>query len=159
MLQLKSHCLVALFLANSFLFGRPGAVSAQVRASDVVKVTVATENPDGDGKQTLLATLTIAPSWHIYANPVENDFLARAQTTIRIYAAGKLQEAKIMYPAGKLLDAPEGLGFRIYEGKVTIKAVIARTKENAGPLEIITYVCAADNNRNLRPSSIKTAVP
>jgi hypothetical protein len=158
-LSLTTRSCIALLVINSILGSKLDATNAPVESSDVVKISVAATKPDGDGKQTILVTLTVIPSYHILANPVDNAELTKVQTSIRIYSAGRPVEADVSYPSGQLVDPGQGLSFRIYEGKVTIKAIVVRTKQNAGPLEIVSKVRAANSQLVLRPSSIKSTVP
>ena len=62
----------------------PGATTATLGAADK------------DGKRALTVSLKIDRPWHIYANPVDNDDLEGARTTVDVYADGKKMTALIM---------------------------------------------------------------
>jgi hypothetical protein len=40
----------------------------EIKSSDVVKMSVTANKPSPDGKQTVIVTLTIAPSWSIFGH-------------------------------------------------------------------------------------------
>ena len=109
------------------LVGNAGTALAQAKKSDsVVKVEAKADKPDADGKQTITITLDIEKPWHVYANPVENEDLAvNAQTVVNITSKNKLESVKVTYPVGKLYK-DEVANYKIYEGKVTIKAQVKR---------------------------------
>ena len=129
------------------------------KSSDVVTISVSSEKPDADGKQKISITLTIAPTYHIYANPVENEILTSVQTIVRVTSEQELREAKVTYPAGKMIKVGNVETFRIYEGKVAFNANIVRNKQDSSPLEIVAMVHATNEKRNLRPSLLKAKVP
>src|ERR1700741_2526133 len=96
-------------------------LTAQLPKSDSkVKVTAAGSKPDADGNQTVTITLDIDPTWHLYANPVENDMLAPVQTRVKFIT--KVDDVKVTYPEGKLVKDKTVGDYRSYEGKVVIKA-------------------------------------
>lgn len=160
MLQSKQHCILAAALALCTSGGVLHAGSAPVKSSEVVAISVKADKTATDGTQTIHVTLTISPSFHILANPVGDEILVDSQTTIRVRAGGKPLAAKITYPQGNLVkNEAAGLRFRIYEGKVTSKVTVVRTKRASGPLEILVAVQASDSVRNLRPSRLTATVP
>src|SRR5436190_13030093 len=109
-----------------------GPVAAQNKSSDVVKVTAKASKPDADGNQTLTITLDIDKPYHLYANPVGNDSLKTAQT--RIGFTSKLDgDAKIEFPEGMLVKDKDVGDYKTYEGTVTIKAKVRRTKGDDSP--------------------------
>lgn len=132
---------------------------AQVKKSDsVVKVEATTGKPDADGKQTVSITLDIENGWHLYANPVENEDLSNAQTVVRVASKSKLDNVKVEYPAGKL-QQEGGEKYKIYEGKVTIKAQVNRAKGDNNPLEISITLQACNDKTCLQPATIKKELP
>ena len=145
--------LAALLLCDS------ATVLAQSRKSDgVVKVDAKAEQPDADGKQTVTITLDIEKSWHLYANPVENEDLANAQTVVKVASKGKLENVKVEYPAGKLQQSG-GEKYKIYEGTIAIKAQVKRTKGDNSPLEISITLQACNDKTCLQPVTIKKELP
>lgn len=144
----------------ALLLGEDGTALAQAKKSDaVVKVEAkADDKPDANGKQSVTITLDIEKGWHIYANPVENEDLANVQTSIAIASKAKLEDVKVMYPAGKPYGDKEEK-HKIYEGKVTIKAQVKRAGGDSGPLEVTVKLQACNNNTCLFPVTIKKDVP
>jgi DsbC/DsbD-like thiol-disulfide interchange protein len=131
----------------------PGSASAQrVESADVVRASVKADKPDSEGKQTATITLVIEKGWHLYANPVGTDLLKSVQTTVKFI--GKVSDVKIDYPAGRVQRVPGVGGFRVYEGKVAIKATVRRAKGDASPLQLSVRIQAADSRRNLFPSTL-----
>ena len=128
------------------------------KTSDVVRMTASAEPAGDDGKQTIILTLTIDPPYHIYANPVENEYLTGAQTLIRVNPATQLRDVKVSYPAGKEVTLFADYRMRIYEGTVKASITLVR-KKDSGPLEVSAAVRAADNQRSLLPSLLKVNVP
>ncbi len=139
--------------------GSAGTARAQIKKSDsVVKLNATADKPDADGKQTVTLTLDIEKAWHLYANPVENEDLANAETVVTINAKAKPEDVKIDYPAGKVHE-DRGVKYNIYEGKLTIKAHVKRTRGDSDPLEVSVKLQACDNARCLLPATVKVSVP
>ncbi len=128
------HLLVAGLLGLTALVVSGPLVSGQEKKSEV-KVEASAEKPDADGKQVILITLDIEKGYHTYANPVDNEDLASVQTTVKITGKNPLEKVGTEYPQGKLVVDPAG-NHRVYEGKVTIKAMVKRAKGDTEPLQI-----------------------
>src|SRR5262249_58458145 len=64
-------------------------------AKTETKVTAKASKPDADGKQVVTVTLAFNKPWYAYANPVGNETLEEAQTSIKITSKTKLQDVKI----------------------------------------------------------------
>jgi hypothetical protein len=90
---------------------------------------------DKEGYQVVLVMLQIAPGCICFANPVENDDLENAKTTLSVKAVIKLRSLKVLYPIGSIHDTGM-FTVRIYGGVVIIKAVVQRARGDLGPLEI-----------------------
>ena len=140
----------------AFLASNTRPVFAQAKKSDaVVKAAAKADKPDADGKQTVTLTLDIEKPWHLYANPVGNEDLAEARTVVSFSAKDKIEDAKVEYPAGKIIvDAAVG-NYKVYEGKITIKATLKRTKGDDSPLEVSIKLQACDDKRCLLPATVK----
>jgi uncharacterized protein YyaL (SSP411 family) len=136
----------------------PAAAQGGGSGSDSkVKVTARADKPDADGKQVVTVTLQIDAGWHLYANPVPEDFPG-IPTTVSIEAKVKPQEVKIDYPPGKRVkDATFG-DHNIYEGKVDIKATVRRAKGDSGPLEVRVKVQTCSDTKCLAPATVKLTV-
>lgn len=148
--------LTGLFAALALVLGNAGSAQAQVKKSDsVVKASAKADKPDADGNQNVTITLEIEKPWHLYANPVGNEELGQAQTKITISAKTEPESVKIDYPAGKLImDAVVG-NYKVYEGKVTIKAKVKRSKGDSSPLEVSIKLQSCDDKRCLEPATVK----
>ena len=144
------------------LLGLSAALAAAqgAKKSDaVVKVSAAADKPDADGKQVVTVTLDIESGWHTYANPVGLEDLAEVQTTVTIAGKGKPQLVKVEYPEGKPVKDKVVGDYRVYEGKVQIKATVRRAKDDAGPLEVSVKVQACNDKACLLPATVKATVP
>jgi DsbC/DsbD-like thiol-disulfide interchange protein len=137
-----------------------GDLAAQGKKSDsVVKVTATATKPDADGHQTVTVMLNIDKPWHTYANPVGNMDLVNTQTTVKVAAAQPVELVKVNYPEGILKKDKVVGDYRIYEGTVTIKAQVKRTKGDTSPLEVSTFIQACNENTCLLQATVKTTVP
>ncbi len=151
--------LSALFaLSAGLVLALVGQAPAQKirKSSDAVKVKATAGKPDADGKQVVTLVLEIHPDFHIYANPVGKEILEAAQTTVT--AGGKAKLVKVDYPPGETKKEKDG-DYKVYKGKVTIKAVVQRGKGDSGPLELGVKVQACDKTRCLFPGTVKVTVP
>lgn len=153
------QCVIGVLALGAILVGKVEPALAQAKKSDsVVKVEVTADKPDADGKQTLTITLDIDKDWHIYANPVDNEDLTNAQTVISVTSKGKLANVKVMYPAGKL-QGEKDEKYKVYEGRVAIKAQVKRANGDNQPLEVAIKLQACDARTCLVPAIIKKEVP
>jgi thiol:disulfide interchange protein len=145
-------------LSVSLLLALGQSSPAQIRKSvDAVKVKATAGKPDADGKQVVTLELQIAPKFYIYANPVGNEIVESAQTTVTLTGKGKLE--KVEYPPGKVKKEKTTGDLKIYKDKVTIKATVQRAKGDKGALELGIKVQACDESRCLLPGTIKVSVP
>jgi thiol:disulfide interchange protein len=131
----------------------PLVAQAQKKSEDVVKATASADKAGADGRQMVTITLEIDPKYYIYANPVGNEDLASNQTTVTIAGKG----VKIDYPAGDVKKDKIVGDYRIYKGKVTIKASVERSEN--GPLDIGVRVQACSDKACLAPGTVKVSVP
>ena len=151
----KLSALLCLIVALTTL---TAALQAGVpKSADHVKANAKATKADDKGVQTVTLTLDIDKGWHLYANPVNHEFLEGAQTRVKVTAKEKVK-ANVKYPVGKThVDKKEK--YDIYEGKVTIEVGIQRTAGDVSPLEIVIDVQACDSKVCLMPSKIKLQVP
>jgi hypothetical protein len=142
------------------LFAGPADVQAQVKKSDaVVKIKATADKPGPDGKQPVTITLDVEAPWHLYANPVGNPDQVASQTTVAITAKVKPKEVKIDYPPGKLVKDKVVGDYKVWEGKVTIKAQVTRAKDDTSPLEITLKFQSCNDKSCLLPATVKVTVP
>ncbi len=128
------------------------------KSDSKVKAKVEATKIDANGAQTVTVTLDILKGWHLYANPVNHEFLEGAETKVKITSKAKLKSARVMYPAGKThIDKKEK--YDIYEGVVKIQAAVQRTPGDTNPLEVVIDVQACDSSVCLQPGKLKFMVP
>jgi hypothetical protein len=155
-LAVLSACL-ALLAAGTLIQARA------VKSDSVVKVTATATRPDAAGNQVVTLNLDIEKPWHLYANPVGNEDLEDAATVVTVGAREKPEPVKVEYPEGKLVKDPATKDYRIYEGKVTIKAQVRRAKGDTSPLEVSIQVqaCKTEGKSGacLLPATMKVQVP
>ena len=136
------------------LLAVPVVAAAQApRSADVVKATVKANKPDAEGKQTVTITLTVKKPYHLYANPVGNDLLKSVQTTVKF--TSKVSDVKIDYPAGTVVKNKDVGDWKMYEGKVVIKATVRRTKGDTAPLQLTIRLQAKNDYCCMLPSILK----
>ena len=137
------HLLVAGLLGLTALVVSGPFTSGQEKKSEV-KIEASAEKPDAAGNQVITITLDIEKGWHTYANPVDNEEYAAAATTVKITGKNPLEKVGTEYPQGKLVVDSIG-NYRVYEGKVTIKATVTRAKGDTEPLQIaVKYQACSD---------------
>ena len=68
--------------------------------------------------------------------------------------------AKFLPPPGKLIkESATGDTYKVYEGKVTIKAQVRRPKDETGPLQYTLTIQACDDKRCLARATVKKTIP
>jgi uncharacterized protein YyaL (SSP411 family) len=148
--------------ANESAQREPAEQASGPKKSDaVVKVTAAAmpEKPGSDGRQIVTVTLLIDKGWHVYANPPELEDLVSVQTKVAITAKTKPEEVKLEYPKGKVIQDPLLGKYRIYEGKVAIKATVRRAGGASEPLEVSVTFQACSDKQCLLPATKTLKVP
>ncbi len=133
------------------------------KSDSVVKVTSDVEKPDANGKQVVTITLAVDKGWYIYANPVGNADLEPNATTIKVAGKSGAKLIKTDFPKGKLKKdkvADEEIEYRIYEGKVAIKATIQRKAGDKEPVELaVKFGACSKAGICLLPAEVKVRVP
>ncbi len=154
--------LPAIFVLSLVFLASPARWAEAAKTSkDLVKATATASKPDANGKQEITIELAIESPFHLYANPVENEDYKPIQTVVTLAAKEALQDVKITYPEGKLKKEKDmATTYKIYEGKVTIKATAKRKAGDASPIEVNIAVQACDDNKCLPQGDVKiTATP
>lgn len=136
-----------------------GSALAVQKSDSVVKVTASADKPNAQGKQTVTINVEVKEPYHIYANPIGNPDLANSQTTVKVDAQTKPTNVKMDYPEGKLVKDDAVGNYKVYEGKVTIKAHVERASGDTSPLQISVKLQACDEKSCLIPATIKVSVP
>ena len=129
------------------------------KSDSLVKTTAEATKPDADGKQVVTVTMIVEPGWHIYANPVGQEDLESVQTKITVSAKGKLDDVKVEYPEGKVIQDKVLGKYKVYEDKVEIKAAIKRTGDDKSPLEVTAKFQSCNDKQCLLPATVKIEVP
>src|SRR5262245_19619129 len=131
--------------------------AAQLKKSDsVVKAKAAAGKPAADGSQTVTITLDVEKPWHVYANPVGNDMLTGAQTLVKV--TSKVKDVQVKYPPGMVQKDSTVGDYKVYEGKVEIKADVKRAEGDTGPLTLTVKFQACDDKTCLLPATVKLTV-
>jgi DsbC/DsbD-like thiol-disulfide interchange protein len=144
-----------LALASLLALGLPDALAQ--KSDSKVKIVAAADKPDADGKQTVTLTFEIEKGWHLYANPVGNDDYKDIQTTVKVLT--KVEEAKVEYPAGKLVMDKVAGDYKTYEDRVQVKVQVKRTKGDTGPIELAVSLQACNEKTCLQPATVKVTTP
>lgn len=129
------------------------------KSDSEVKVSAKAGKIDDTGKQMVTVTLAINKGWHVYANPVGNADLRSSQTVVTVTGKEKLEQAKVDYPEGKIINDKLVGNYRTYEGQVDIKATVQRAKGDTGPLEVsVRFMACHDKGICLLPATVKLTV-
>ncbi len=124
-------------------------------SEDEVKVSATASKLDKERKQTLTVTLVHNNGWHTIANIAGNKKTDNAPTEITVAVKGKKVEAKVSYPAGKLLGDQN-----VYENKVSVRAVIQRDPGDSSPLEVsVRFQACHEKGVCQSPKTVKLIVP
>jgi hypothetical protein len=153
----RPGCWVAAVVLACVFAGGSERMPLAPEPSKLVQATVSATPADASGAQTLTIVLSVAPAWHIYANPVGNPDLVTAQTEIRCHSGRADLPATISYPPGIVSSNPELRGGRIYEGQVTIPARLRRDR-NPVTITIKMTVCN-DAKRTCIPQTLTLMLP
>jgi DsbC/DsbD-like thiol-disulfide interchange protein len=156
-MTLRPFVRLAILTAGLVLLAGPVAL-AQKKSDSAVKAKATAGKIDKDGKQVVTITLEIDPKYHIYANPVGLADFADTQTTVTISGKVKPESVKVDYPAGETKKDKTVGDYKIYKGKVTIKATVQRAKGDTAALSAAIKVQACTDMSCLLPATIKLAV-
>jgi uncharacterized protein len=156
--QVFGSLLAGLVLTALALASHSAALAGGMKSDSQLKAKATATKLDASGKQVVTVTIDINKGWHIYANPVDHEFLVNGQTKLTIGAKVKPTAVDVKYPAGKtIVDGKEK--YNVYEGQVTIQAVVQRAAGDASPLEIAIQVQACTDKECLQPATVKLTVP
>ena len=150
---------LALLAAGLLLAPGDRSFGQAKKSNSVVKAKAEAGKVGADGKQVVTITLDVDPKFHIYANPVGNDDFSSNETSVSITSKAKLGGVKVDYPAG-VVKKDKVLGdYKIYKGKVTIKATVKRAKGDTAPLQVAVKLQACSKKACLTPATVKLSVP
>jgi hypothetical protein len=157
--MLRKSPRLAILAACLVLAVTAGSVCGQGKKSDsVVKITPEAGKIDADGNQTVLLHIDIESPYHLYANPVGNADLEDSQVTVGVEGKEKPQDVRIDYPPGQVVKDKTVGDYKIYEGKVTIKAHVRRARGDTGPLEVSVKLQSCTSTGCLPPATVKMTV-
>ena len=69
------------------------------------------------------------------------------------------KRCSVEYPAGKLVKDKVVGDYKVYDDKVTIKAMVKRAKGDTSPLEVSVKFQACTEKQCLVPATVKLTVP
>jgi hypothetical protein len=136
--QWMSRCWLSVLLCAVCLAAPANVLLAQGRKFETaghVKVTAMASKPDGSGQQSISIVLDIEKDFYIFANPVGNEDLQPSATSVRLTVEGKPVAAKVSFPPGKIVKNKLIGDYQIYQGTITIQAVVIRPLGSNIPLE------------------------
>jgi uncharacterized protein YyaL (SSP411 family) len=105
--------------------------------ADVVKAEVKLGEKSSKGERAFTLSLTVAPGWHIYANPIGNESLLDSQTELTL-AHGT---PTVTYPKGKPLTDSSSAKYSVYDGTVSITGTIPELKDDEIEFRIKVIAC------------------
>jgi uncharacterized protein YyaL (SSP411 family) len=128
------------------------------KSEAVVKIEATATKPDADNRQTITVTIAIEKPWHLYANPVPEDFPG-IPTSLTAESQGKSLDVKVDYPRGKLVKDKTLGNYHVYEDQVKIQASVQRSKDDVAPLTVIAKIQACSDKQCLLPGTVKVKIP
>lgn len=123
-------------LAVMLLASQSGSAEEQL-LNEHLKVSATATRPDAQGRQTVTVHFAIDPGWYIYANPVgtSNELFKNLPTLIRIRAASQ-PGVRVLYPAGVEHKDKNFGTYLIYQGKLSIQALVQRAAGDTSALTV-----------------------
>ncbi len=128
------------------------------KSDSVVKAKAVADKIGADGQQVVTLTLKIDDGWHLYANPVPEDFPG-IPVAVTVDGKTKPKDVKVEYPTGTLVKDPLAGDHRVYEKEAKIKVTVKREAGDAGPLDFSIKVQSCSKQTCLVPGVIKLTVP
>jgi DsbC/DsbD-like thiol-disulfide interchange protein len=128
------------------------------KSDSKVKVTAKGDKVSADGKQKVSITIAVEKTWYIYANPVKSEDFEENATRISFASGKEKLKANVAYPAGKTKELGK-IKFNVYEGTVTIDAVVDRKMGDTGPLTVAIEVNSCSGGTCLAPGTVRVMVP
>jgi len=128
------------------------------KSDSKVKVMAKAGKAGADGKQKVTITIAIEKSWYIYANPVKSEDFEENATRITFLKGKEKLKATVDYPVGKTKEVGK-IRYNIYEGSVTIEAVVDRKMGDSGPLTVAVEVNSCSGGTCLAPGTVRVMVP
>ena len=99
---------------------------------------------------TVIVVITIEKPYHIQGHPSEKDFI---ETQLTLKQVNGIHLEKIIYPKPSMISF-SGERIPVYEGKITIKAVVKASKPGLAQLPFSLKYQGCDNQICFPPSSL-----
>ena len=128
------------------------------KSDSKIKATAKAEKVGADGKQKVTITIAIEKSWYIYANPVKSEDFEDNATRITFLKGKDKLKATVDYPVGKTKEVGK-IRYNIYEGSVTIEAVVDRKMGDTGALIVAIEVNSCSGGTCLAPGTVRLTLP
>jgi hypothetical protein len=147
-------------VALALVLAVAGPAGAQGRKlPDGIKVTAKADKVGPDGKQVVTVTLEMDKKWYTYANPAGLEDLVDYAMKVTVKGHNQLRSVRVDYPVGELVKNEVVGDYRIYRGKVVIKAHLQRAEGDTGPVEVTAWFNPRTNSLCMPPVRVKLPVP
>jgi DsbC/DsbD-like thiol-disulfide interchange protein len=134
------------------------SVEAGEKSDSKVKITAKSDKVGADGKQKVTLTIAIDKTWYIYANPVKAEDFEDNATRISFLKGKEKLKATVKYPVGKTKEVGK-IRYNVYEGTVTIEALVERKMGDVGPIVAAVEVNSCSGGTCLAPGTVRVPVP
>jgi uncharacterized protein YyaL (SSP411 family) len=127
------------------------------KSESMVKIKTTADKIAADGQQHITLTLAIEPGWHLYANPLPEDFPG-IPVTVNVEGNIRPKETKIEYPPGTIVKDALAGDYGIYEKEAVIKVRVKREPGDTEPLDISVKVQACTKKSCLAAGVVRLTV-
>jgi DsbC/DsbD-like thiol-disulfide interchange protein len=128
------------------------------KSDSKVKVTAKSEKIGADGMQKVKLTIAVEKTWYIYANPVKSEDFEDNATRVTFLKGKDKLKATVNYPTGKTKELGK-IRYNVYEGTVTIDAVVQRAMGDTGPITVAVDVNSCSGGTCLAPGTVRVMIP
>lgn len=135
-----------------------GSVQAGEKSDSKIKATATAGKIGADGKQKVTISIAVEKNWYIYANPVKSEDFEDNATRVTFLKGKEKLKASVDYPVGKTKEVGK-IRYNIYEGSVTIEAVVDRKAGDSGPLTVAIEVNSCSGGTCLAPGVVRLSLP
>jgi hypothetical protein len=126
------------------------------KSDSVVEAKAVAGKVGDDGRQVVTITLEIAPKCYLIASPAPDDL---EHVQVRVRGKGSPRVLKLQYPEGDVVKDKLLGDYRTYKGRVTIRAVVQRTKGDNAPMTVAVRVHAYSQICCYVPATIELSAP
>lgn len=146
-------CVLTAFVLGFVYHGQAGE-----KSDSKIKATATAAKVGADGKQKVTIKIDIDKSWYIYANPVKSEDFEDNATRVTFLKGKEKLKAAVDYPVGKTKELGK-IRYNIYEGTVTIEALVERKLGDTGPLTVAIAVNSCSGGTCLEPGVVRVNIP